>query len=139
MDSETNSTITPIDTEEVEMTEEETATQENICIIDNVINSMIENIEYTETPKDERITKNKLTKYEFVRIMGERTKQLTMGAKPLIKINKESEEYNYNEIALEELKLGMLPFRLKRFINSNYEIWDLNELSFKHLEYLFDR
>ena len=33
----------------------------------------------------ERISASKLTKYEMVRILGERTKQLTMGAKPLIK------------------------------------------------------
>ena len=32
-----------------------------------------------------RISSNRLTKYEMVRIIGERTKQLTLGAKPLIK------------------------------------------------------
>ena len=35
--------------------------------------------------KEDRQSSAKLTKYEMVRILGERTKQLTMGAKPLIK------------------------------------------------------
>ena len=60
-------------------------------------------IELYELKGDKRITKNKLTKYEFVRIIGERTKQLSMGAKPLVNVNKESEELEYNELALEEL------------------------------------
>jgi hypothetical protein len=36
----------------------------------------------------DRISLNRLTKYEMVRILGERTKQITMGAKPLIKNTK---------------------------------------------------
>ena len=78
-----------------------------------------------------RITRNTLTKYEMVRILGERTKQLTMGAKPMVK------NYlgiPYDVIAVEELKLGTLPFKIKRTLpNGKYEYWCVNELNLDHL------
>jgi len=84
-----------------------------------------------------RVSKNKMTKYEFVRIIGERTKQLTMGAKPLIKQSKKSELFTYSEIALEELKLNMIPFKIRRPFKDHYELWSIDELDKKHLESLF--
>ena len=134
MDSETLSS--PIDTEDVIMSEE-TMTVEDTCILDTIAHQKPEDKMYNIVSNDMRITKNKLTIYEFVRIIGERTKQLTMGAKPLVKINKDSKPLEYKEIAIEELKYDMLPFKIKRFINGNYELWELNELSKKHLEHLF--
>jgi len=99
-----------------------------------------DNIEYTENEvlsnnnivqKENKISINRLTKYEMVRILGERTKQLLMGAKPLIK------NYNslsYEEIAEEELKLNMIPFKIKRPLpNGKYEIWNIEELYKDHL------
>jgi len=81
--------------------------------------------------KDERISANRLTKYEMVRILGERTKQLTMGAKPLVKNH---ELFSYDKIAEEELKLNMIPFKIKRNLpNGKYEIWTLDELYKDHL------
>jgi DNA-directed RNA polymerase subunit K/omega len=131
-----------LDTEDVVMSDNEEEEVEEECVIDSVINSNIKDItanqKYNIVSKENRISKNKLTKYEFVRIIGERTKQLTMGAKPLIKIKKESENLEYNEIAIEELKLNMIPFKIKRLVNGNYEIWELNELDKKHLENLFE-
>lgn len=135
MDSDTN--MSPIDTEDVVMTEEDTETNNDSCIIDIVVNSNNENTVYTIASKEERKSRNKLTVNEFVRVIGERTKQLTMGAKPLIKINKDSEDFNYGEIAIEELKYDMLPFKIKRFINNKYEIWELSELKKNHLTHLF--
>ena len=61
-----------------------------------------------------------------------------MGAKPLIKINDKSEELNYKEIAIEELKLNMLPFKIKRPLNNGYEVWSLDELNKDHLESFFN-
>ena len=67
------------------------------CAIDDAINDDDEyfnNVEETELPseqgseyvsKENRISSNRLSKYEMVRILGERIKQLTLGAKPLIK------------------------------------------------------
>ena len=86
--------------------------------------------------KEERQSLAKLTKYEMVRILGERTKQLTMGAKPLIKNYK---GLNYDKIAEEELKLNMIPFKIRRPLpNGKYELWNLEELSKEHLLYLLE-
>ena len=86
--------------------------------------------------KDERISPNRLTKYEMVRILGERTKQLTLGAKPLIK---NYQSLNYDKIAEEELKLNMIPYKIKRNLpNKKYEIWTLDELQKEHLLYYLD-
>ena len=86
---------------------------------------------------EKRISKNKMTRYEFVRIIGERVIQLTKGAKPLIKQNKQSTELTYKEIAIEELKANMTPFKIRRFVKDHYEIWKIDELNKKHLEPLF--
>jgi len=84
-----------------------------------------------ELKKGDRITRNKLTKYEMVRILGERTKQLTMGAKPLIK---NIDNLPYDIIAEEELKLNMIPFKIKRPLpNGKVDIWTLDELDKSHL------
>jgi len=84
-----------------------------------------------------RTSKNKMTRYEFVRIKGERIMQLSKGAKPLIRKNKQSEELTYKEIAIEEIKTNMVPFKIKRFVKDHYEIWSIDELDKKHLEPLF--
>jgi DNA-directed RNA polymerase subunit K/omega len=96
----------------------------------------LNNIE-TITDPDKKISKNKMTRYEFVRIIGERIMQLTKGAKPLIKQNKQSIEFSYKEIAIEELKANMIPFKIRRFVKDHYEIWKIDELNKKHLEPLF--
>ncbi len=93
-------------------------------------------INITYIKKEERQSLGKLTKYEMVRILGERTKQLTMGAKPLIKNYK---GLNYDKIAEEELKLNMIPFKIRRPLpNGKYELWNLEELSKEHLLYLLE-
>ena len=88
------STISSIETEDVV-----SDTELNSCVFNDII-VPDKNRGLKETPKDQRITKNKLTRYEYVRIIGERTKQLSMGAKPLINVNKESENLEYKEINL---------------------------------------
>jgi DNA-directed RNA polymerase subunit K/omega len=88
-----------------------------------------QNIEYVS--KQDRLSSNRLTKYEMVRILGERCKQLTMGAKPLIKNFK---DLSYDKIAEEEFVRNMIPFKIKRPLpNGKYEIWHLEELSKDHL------
>jgi len=84
----------------------------------------------------ERISRNLMTKYEMVRILGERTKQLRMGAKPLIKNYK---DIDYDKIAEEELLNNMIPFKIKRLLpNGKYEIWNIDELNKNHLLYLLE-
>ena len=86
--------------------------------------------------KENRISANRMTKYEMVRILGERTKQLTMGAKPLVK---EYKSLPYDKIAEEELKLNMIPFKIKRPLpNGKYEIWNIEELQKNHLSPYID-
>ncbi len=103
---------------------------------DNYDINMNDNVE-TYTDPNKRTSKNKMTRYEFVRIIGERIMQLTKGAKPLIKQNKQSLEFSYKEIAIEELKANMIPFKIRRFVKDHYEISKIEELNKKHLEPLF--
>lgn len=80
---------------------------------------------------EDRITKNILSKYEFVRIIGERTKQLVMGAKPLVSTKS---TMTHKEIALMELKNKKLPFKIVRQLpNEKYELWLVEELEIKYL------
>ena len=86
--------------------------------------------------KEERISANRLSKYEMVRILGERTKQLTMGAKPLIK---NFQDLSYDRIAEEELKVNMIPYKIRRPLpNGKYELWNMEELTKTHLLSLLD-
>ena len=76
--------------------------------------------------KQDRITKPILTKYEKVRILSTRIKQLAQGAKPMLK--------NYSglsskEMALEELKNKIIPIIIERPVpNVGIEKWKLSEL-----------
>jgi DNA-directed RNA polymerase I, II, and III subunit RPABC2 len=73
-----------------------------------------------------RITMNRLTKYERVRIIGIRTKQIMTGANILIK---GIDGKTPSEIAELELKHNMVPFKIKRKLpNGKFEIWKLSEL-----------
>ena len=111
------------------------------CSVDDIIkevsldNNNIKS-ELTILNGKDRITNPRLTKYEMVRLLGERTKQLIMGAKPLIKNH---QDYSYEEIAIQELKLNMIPFKVKRPLPDNkIEIWTIDELDKHHLVELSD-
>jgi len=94
-------------------------------------NNIISEKEEIILNKEDRISSNRLSKYEMVRILGERTKQLTMGGKPLVK---NYEGLSYEKIAEEELKLNMIPYIIKRTLpNGKIEKWYLDELYKNHL------
>lgn len=77
-------------------------------------------------PNDQRITKPYLTKYERVRLLGDRIKQLTSGAKAMIK---NTENLSPKEIAELELKHNVLPLFLERPLpNGMKERWYTSEL-----------
>jgi DNA-directed RNA polymerase subunit K/omega len=78
---------------------------------------------------DNRITRPILTKYEFVRILEDRIKQLTLSAKPLLKnIN----GLNDKEIAILEIKNKVCPFKIERPLpNGQKEVFKLSELTVK--------
>lgn len=83
-------------------------------------------------PKDKRISRPFMTKYELTRIIGTRRKQLSLGAKPLVKIDG---KLSINEIVNEEIKAKMIPLKIKRPLpdSNQVEIWDFKELDFSHL------
>jgi DNA-directed RNA polymerase subunit K/omega len=142
-ESEIESEINELLYEEDDIDEEDDEEEPNDCLIDkmieddndyfeNMIDSEIkEEVEETLLELNERISSNRLTKYEMVRILGERTKQLTLGAKPMVK---NYQSLSYDKIAEEELKLNMIPYKIKRLLpNHKYEIWTLDELKKDHL------
>ena len=102
--------------------------------IDDAINysEKINNSKEIIVDENKRVTNPRMTKYEMVRIIGERTKQLVMGAKALVK---NIDDLEYSEIAVQELKNNMIPFKIKRPLpNGTTEIWKLEELTKNHLE-----
>jgi DNA-directed RNA polymerase subunit K/omega len=131
------------DDEEIEKKEVNNDTEINGCAIEDAIdddNEFFDNNEEVEITseqgieylaKENRISVNRLTKYEMVRILGERTKQLTMGAKPLIK---NYQHLSYDKVAEEEFIRNIIPYKIKRPLpNGKYEIWTLDELNKDHL------
>lgn len=78
------------------------------------------------TDPEERITKPFLYNYERVRLLSDRTKQLMMGAKPMIK---NTEHMSSHEIALLELEKNMIPMFIQRPLpNGKKERWYIKEL-----------
>lgn len=79
-----------------------------------------------DVPSADRITKPIMTKYERVRVLGERRKQLAQGAKPMIK---EYGGLDPRQIANMELKLGVIPFIIVRTLpDGKKEQWKISEL-----------
>jgi DNA-directed RNA polymerase subunit K/omega len=77
------------------------------------------------SPND-RITKPVLYNFERVRLLGDRTKALAMGAKPMIK---NVEHLTAREVANLELKHNVIPLVIEREIpNGKKERWKLSEL-----------
>jgi DNA-directed RNA polymerase I, II, and III subunit RPABC2 len=98
----------------------------NDCLYNNI--DFEEDYEEKEVKveNNKRISINRLTKYERVRIIGTRAKQIIMGSNILVK---GIENKTPTEIAELELKHNMIPFKIKRKLpNGMYEIWKLSEL-----------
>lgn len=76
--------------------------------------------------KNIRVSKPILSKYEFVRLLTDRTKQLAQGAKHMLK---NTQELSSKEIAKLEIKEGVIPLIIERPIpNSKSERWKISEL-----------
>jgi DNA-directed RNA polymerase I, II, and III subunit RPABC2 len=72
-----------------------------------------------------------LTKYEKARILGERAKQLNVGATPFVPV--EPHMIDGYLIALKELEEKKIPFIIKRPLpNGGCEYWKLKDLEFIH-------
>lgn len=82
-------------------------------------------VEGDVAPED-RITKAIMTKYERVRVLGDRRAQLTRGAKPMVK---NTEGLTIREIADQEMKNGVIPFIIiRRLPSGRREMWKVSEL-----------
>ena len=92
-----------------------------------------ENINETQEiiKKNGRMTKPFLEKYEVVKLLAVRSKQLAQGAKAMLK---STLDMSNKEIAKEELKLKVMPLILVRPIpNSEPEKWYLKELDYSKI------
>lgn len=77
-------------------------------------------------PMNERRTKPVLFKYERCRLIGDRTQQITLGAKPMIK---NTEGLHPKQIAELELENNVLPLIIQRPLpNGTKERWYIHEL-----------
>lgn len=84
----------------------------------------IETSTFIESSK--RITKKYMTIYERVRVLGERAKQLSLGAKPLIK---GVENMDPKIVARMELEKKVIPLIIIRTLpNGQKEKWHVSEL-----------
>jgi len=67
-----------------------------------------------------------MTIFERVRLLGDRAKQLSLGAKPMIK---GLETVNPKEVAKLELEKGVMPLIIERVLpNGKKERWYTHEL-----------
>ena len=79
-----------------------------------------------KVPDNERITIPKLTKYEKVRLLGTRAKQISDGSKVFIKSKNVKNALDLAELELEN---KVIPLKIKRPVpNGKYEIWSIKEL-----------
>jgi DNA-directed RNA polymerase subunit K/omega len=77
---------------------------------------------------DERITKPFLFEFERVRILGERARQLSLGAKPMLK---NIENFDPKIIAKMELANKVIPLIILRELpDGRIEKWKVSELSY---------
>lgn len=75
---------------------------------------------------ENRQTKNILNKYEKVRLLSVRSRQISLGAKPML-IG--AEAMNPKEVARLELEKGIMPLKIERELpNGLKEIWLISEL-----------
>ena len=87
---------------------------------------------YLESKKNmligEKITRPVLTKFEYTRIIGERTAQLQQGAEPMIDLRNHNIS-DCREIAELELDKKRIPLIIRRYLpNNSHEDWRLSEL-----------
>lgn len=128
--------------ESIAMENETSNPKEKICVYDkNDIDEVASDCDLKEIEKcfdddnklydtfvddNDRITYPIITKYEHVRVICDRAKHLSCGAKPMIS---NVETLNSKQIAEEEFKNRVLPFIIVRTLpNGKKEKWKLSEL-----------
>lgn len=113
--------------DDTELLKKENEDEELECFYD-IEQNEINNIQNNDVPKEDRITMPYLTKYERVRVLGTRAKQISLGAKILVK-NIDLTTKKPLEIAKIELEHGVIPFKIRRPLpNGKIEEWKISEL-----------
>lgn len=101
---------------------------EDDCFYDLEPENTTTNLQNNEVLKKDRITMPFLTKYERVRVLGTRAKQISLGAKILVK-DVDLKTKTPIEIAKIELNHGVIPFKIRRTLpNGKIEEWKISEL-----------
>ena len=76
--------------------------------------------------KDERISSNRLTKYEKARLLGTRALQIDNDAPIFVDVDGETSSY---EIALKAVMEKKFPLIVERVLpNGDWELWSIDEL-----------
>ena len=131
-DKEDNDDINTLLTDDDEDTKTTltTGTVNTFKLINDAETVKSNNPETIITNKNNYITRPFLTRYEFVRILEERTQQIESGAKIMLKIpTDELNNYKPEKLTMLELKCKVCPIKIVRTIGSTTkEIWDVNEL-----------
>jgi DNA-directed RNA polymerase I, II, and III subunit RPABC2 len=105
-------------------------------IVDIELDAVVEDTFEDEEPKptndtkyvksEDRITKSYLYEFERVRLLGERAKQISMGAKPMIK---NVDKLDPKSIARLEIENKVIPLMILRELpDGRIEKWKINEL-----------
>lgn len=80
-----------------------------------------------QIPNDQRTTDPQMTHYERIRLLGIRTKQISMGAKVMVKYDG---QLGATELAKYELNNKTTPLVIKRPLPDNtFELWKVSELN----------
>jgi len=96
--------------------------------IDTIIETEVMPINENIIPSEERVSKPFLNKYEKTRVLSTRSKQLSLGAKPLVKIDTNVRLPPF-EVAQLELKHKMIPYIIRRKMpDGRFELWKISEL-----------
>jgi DNA-directed RNA polymerase subunit K/omega len=77
----------------------------------------------------DRMSYNKLTKYERTALIGARAQQIALGSRPRVTVPKGMSDPI--EIAKKELDEVKIPLKIRRIVNENekkYEVWDIKDL-----------
>jgi len=80
-------------------------------------------------PDTERLSYNKLTKYERTALIGARAQQIALGSVPRVEVPKGMT--NPIDIANKELEEAAIPLLIRRIVNENikkYEVWAIKDL-----------
>ena len=118
-----------MDEEYVESIDEDFVESDNACESE-YDNSLIElHNKQIKISDSERSTQSYINKYEIIRILCERTQQISDGSKPFI--NNYKKFTSAYEIACQEFKENKIPFIIMRThpMGDKYELWKLSELT----------